>query len=112
MQPHPPRVPGAADQCEHQQVHRAEHVAQTRTPDPGNEEERKEIRGKLERIQQERNGSHGAPEVAQQTDPLPVGILFQDPNRPRYDTMTSQGLGMSVDEKIEGLNRALDVFAV
>ena len=55
---------------------------------------------------------HKAREVAQQTDPLPVGILFQDPSRPRYDTMTAQGLGMSVDEKIEGLNRALDVFAV
>ena len=30
----------------------------------------------------------------------------------RYEKITSQGLGMSVEEKIDGLNRALDVFAV
>jgi 2-oxoglutarate ferredoxin oxidoreductase subunit beta len=53
-----------------------------------------------------------AREIAEQTDPTPVGILFQDPNRLRYETLSSQGAGMSVEEKIEGLNRSLDVFAV
>jgi 2-oxoglutarate ferredoxin oxidoreductase subunit beta len=55
---------------------------------------------------------HKAREVAEMNDPLPVGILFQDPNRVRYETITSQGLGMSVEDKIKGLNKALDVFAV
>ena len=55
---------------------------------------------------------HKAREVAELTDPLPVGILFQDSNRLRYETLTSQGVGMSLEEKIEGLNRAFDVFAV
>ncbi len=55
---------------------------------------------------------HKAREIAAMTDPLPVGILFKDPNRLCYDTITSRGLGMRVEDKIKGLNRALDVFAV
>ena len=51
-------------------------------------------------------------EVAAMTDPLPVGILFQDESRLRYETRSSQGLGMSVEEKMAGLDRALALFSV
>jgi 2-oxoglutarate ferredoxin oxidoreductase subunit beta len=50
-------------------------------------------------------------EVAAMTDPVPVGILFQDESRLCYDTLSSRGLSMPVEDKIKGLNRALDLFA-
>jgi 2-oxoglutarate ferredoxin oxidoreductase subunit beta len=50
-------------------------------------------------------------EVAAMTDPLPVGILFQDETRLCYDTLSSRGLRMPVEDKIKGLNRTLDLFA-
>jgi 2-oxoglutarate ferredoxin oxidoreductase subunit beta len=50
-------------------------------------------------------------EVARMTDSLPVGILFQDESRLCYDTLSSRGLGMPVEDKIKGLNRAMDLFA-
>jgi 2-oxoglutarate ferredoxin oxidoreductase subunit beta len=43
---------------------------------------------------------------------LPLGILYQNPDAPRYDQMSAVGMGMSVDEKIAGLNQALDHFAI
>ena len=43
---------------------------------------------------------------------LPLGILYHNPDAPRYDMMTSVGLEMSVDAKIAGKNRALDNFAI
>ena len=43
---------------------------------------------------------------------LPLGILYHNPDAPRYDMMTSVGLEMSVDEKLAGMNRALDNFAI
>jgi 2-oxoglutarate ferredoxin oxidoreductase subunit beta len=55
---------------------------------------------------------HEAREIAEQTDPTPIGILFQDPSRLCYETLSSKGLGMSAEEKIDGFNQALDVFAV
>ena len=41
-----------------------------------------------------------------------VGVVFRDPERPRYEGFTTEGLGMSVAEKLKGLERELDKFAV
>ena len=43
---------------------------------------------------------------------LPLGILYHNPDAPRYDIMTSVGLDMSADEKLAGMNQALDNFAL
>lgn len=43
---------------------------------------------------------------------VPVGVLFRDPSRPRYEDFTSRGVGMSSREKLEALDRELDRFAV
>jgi 2-oxoglutarate ferredoxin oxidoreductase subunit beta len=43
---------------------------------------------------------------------LPLGILYRNLDVPRYDMMTAAGLDMSVDEKLAGLNQALDHFAI
>jgi 2-oxoglutarate ferredoxin oxidoreductase subunit beta len=55
---------------------------------------------------------HEAREIAEHEEPIPVGILYQDSSKVCYETLSTKGLGMSVEEKIDGLNRALDVFAV
>jgi 2-oxoglutarate ferredoxin oxidoreductase subunit beta len=49
---------------------------------------------------------------ADRTDLLPLGILYRDPDRPVYDDHTIQGLDMSVTDKLAGLDRELDRFAV
>ena len=43
---------------------------------------------------------------------LPLGILYHNPDAPRYDMMSSVGLEMSVDERLAGMNKALDNFAI
>jgi 2-oxoglutarate ferredoxin oxidoreductase subunit beta len=53
-----------------------------------------------------------ARQVAAQYTPLPVGVLYRNPGCPCYEDFTTVGLGMSVAEKMKGLNRELDKFAV
>ena len=55
---------------------------------------------------------HAARQVAELTDPLPIGVLFRDPDRPRYETFTTAGLEMSAADKLAGLEREIDKFAV
>ena len=43
---------------------------------------------------------------------LPIGILYRNPDAPCYDDMSSVGLEMSVEEKLAGMNQALDHFAI
>ncbi|MCB9876332.1 MAG: 2-oxoglutarate oxidoreductase [Planctomycetes bacterium] len=50
--------------------------------------------------------------VADQTAPLPIGVLFRDPARPCYEDFTTVGLGMSPADKLKGLEREFDKFAV
>jgi 2-oxoglutarate ferredoxin oxidoreductase subunit beta len=50
--------------------------------------------------------------LAEDDSVLPLGILYHNPDAPRYDIMTSVGLDMSADEKLAGMNQALDNFAL
>lgn len=50
--------------------------------------------------------------IAADTSVLPLGILYHNPDAPRYDLMSSVGLDMSADQKLAGLNQALDRFAM
>ena len=50
--------------------------------------------------------------IAAQDSPLPIGIIFRDSERPCYEDFTTQGLDMSAADKIAGLERELDKFAV
>jgi 2-oxoglutarate ferredoxin oxidoreductase subunit beta len=43
---------------------------------------------------------------------LPIGLLFRDPDRPRYEEFTTHGLGMTAETKLEALNKELDRFAI
>jgi 2-oxoglutarate ferredoxin oxidoreductase subunit beta len=50
--------------------------------------------------------------IAADDSVLPLGILYHNPDAPQYDMMTSVGLDMSVDERLAGMNKALDNFAI
>ncbi len=43
---------------------------------------------------------------------LPIGLLFRDADRPRYEEVTTQGLAMTTEEKVSALNAELDRFAI
>jgi 2-oxoglutarate ferredoxin oxidoreductase subunit beta len=47
-----------------------------------------------------------------QREVIPIGLLYCDPTRPCYDDYTRQGMGMSAEEKLAGLERELDRFAI
>jgi len=53
-----------------------------------------------------------AHDIALREDVIPVGLLFWDPSRPNYEDFTTQGLDMAPEDKLIGLNRALDRFAI
>ena len=50
--------------------------------------------------------------IADHEDKIPIGLLFQDESRPRYDQYTARGVGMPADEKLAALDRVLDRFAI
>ncbi len=55
---------------------------------------------------------HEAMAVASRDDVIPIGLLFRDPDCPRYEEMTSHGVGMTAEEKLAGLEAELDKFAL
>ena len=50
--------------------------------------------------------------LAEDDSILPLGILYHTPDAPRYDLMSSVGMDMSADDKLAGINKALDGFAL
>ena len=50
--------------------------------------------------------------LADNPDVLPLGILYHNPDAPRYDLMSKAGMEMSAEERLAGLNQALDHFAI
>jgi 2-oxoglutarate ferredoxin oxidoreductase subunit beta len=53
-----------------------------------------------------------ARELAEDTSVVPIGILYRNPDAPRYDEMTTRGMSMTYEEKLAGMNAALDHFAI
>ncbi len=50
--------------------------------------------------------------IASDTSVLPLGILYRNPDAPCYDDMSQVGLDMNVEQKLAGMNEALDHFAI
>ncbi|MCA9671673.1 MAG: hypothetical protein KC503_39010 [Myxococcales bacterium] len=50
--------------------------------------------------------------LAEQGDPLPIGLLYCDPSRPCYEEYTNAGLDMKPEDKLAVLERELNRFAV
>jgi 2-oxoglutarate ferredoxin oxidoreductase subunit beta len=53
-----------------------------------------------------------ARELAEQTDAFTIGLFYQNTDRPRYDDVTSIGVGMLLHDKLDGIEKALDRFMV
>ena len=55
---------------------------------------------------------HVARELAEDETALPLGILYHNPDAPRYELMSAVGLEMTAEQRLAGLNEALDHFAI
>ncbi len=53
-----------------------------------------------------------ARELAESVDPLAIGLFYRNPDAPRYDEYTAQGMEMTAEERLEGMKNALDRFAI
>ena len=50
--------------------------------------------------------------LAQDNSKIPLGILYHNPDAQRYDELTAVGMNMPMEERLQGLNAALDKFAI
>ncbi len=53
-----------------------------------------------------------ARELANPGERMAIGLFYRDPDAPRYDEFTAQGMDMSADKKLEAISKELDRFAV
>ncbi len=53
-----------------------------------------------------------ARKLAGRVSPLPIGVLFRDPDRPRYEEVTTQGIDLPAAKRLLAIERELDRFAV
>lgn len=51
-------------------------------------------------------------DIAFQQWPVPIGIIYQNPDIPCYEDVSSQGSDMGMEEKLTAFNSVLDQFAV
>jgi 2-oxoglutarate ferredoxin oxidoreductase subunit beta len=73
--------------------------------------------GKLDRLyknQMEHDPSNlvEAQKLALQTDPVPIGLFYFNPDAPCYDEYTSQGMNMSDEDKVAILHEKIGKFAI
>ncbi len=54
----------------------------------------------------------GARQLSAAGGKLAIGLLYRNPDAPRYDEYTVQGADMTLDERLAGMNKALDRFAI
>jgi hypothetical protein len=64
------------------------------------------------RLEHDPSDLDAARSVADREDLLPIGLFFQDKERPRYDEYCAEGLGMTAEEKVRALDEELDRFAI
>ncbi len=55
---------------------------------------------------------NGAMAIARDTGKVPCGLLYHNPDAPVYDDWSNVGLGMSDEDKLVGINKALDSFSI
>jgi 2-oxoglutarate ferredoxin oxidoreductase subunit beta len=51
-------------------------------------------------------------DIAVQGSPVPVGLLYHNPDAPCYEDVSSQGKDMGMEEKLAALNGVFDQFAI
>lgn len=53
-----------------------------------------------------------ARDIASEFIPIPVGLLYHNPDAPRYEDLSSQGMDMTVNEKLTALENVFDRLGV
>lgn len=53
-----------------------------------------------------------ARDIAEVMDPMPIGLLYHNPDLICYDDISSQGGDVTNEEKMDAINRAMDKFAI
>ena len=53
-----------------------------------------------------------AQDIAAREDLIPIGLLYGNQSRPRYEEYTTRGMSMSTQDRLDALNRELERFAV
>ena len=53
-----------------------------------------------------------ARELAQDQSRVPVGVLYHNPDAPRYEMLSSKGVEFTAKKRLAGLNAALDRFTI
>ena len=51
-------------------------------------------------------------QVALQSDPIPLGLIYLNESAVRYDEFTQKGLITSEEEKLSAIEAELDKFAI
>ena len=70
--------------------------------------------GKMYRHQQVHDPSDltAARQLADPGERIPIGLFYRNPEAPRYDSITAEGLEMGGEAKLASLDRELDRFAI
>jgi 2-oxoglutarate ferredoxin oxidoreductase subunit beta len=70
--------------------------------------------GKMYTNQREHDPSDlvSARQLAEPDDVVPIGLFYRNPDAPLYETFTEHGLGMTVEEKLAGVEKELARFAI
>jgi len=64
------------------------------------------------RLEHDPRDLHAARQIAGGQDRVAIGLLYRNPDAPRYDQMSAAGLGMSREQKVAAIERELDRFAI
>jgi 2-oxoglutarate ferredoxin oxidoreductase subunit beta len=51
-------------------------------------------------------------DLASREGMIPIGLFYQNESRPRYEDISSHGLDMTIEERLNGVNEELDRFAI
>ena len=54
----------------------------------------------------------GPGEIAERTDGIPIGLLYQNTSAPRYDEYGAHNLGMNISDKAAALEAMLDPYTI
>jgi len=55
---------------------------------------------------------HMGRELAEDSEKMAIGLFYRNPSAPLYEEFTTDGIHMSLDEKLVALNQELDRFAI
>jgi 2-oxoglutarate ferredoxin oxidoreductase subunit beta len=76
---------------------------------PADEGQRRMYKNQREHDPRDLAAAHA---LASSREKLAIGLLFRNPEAPRYETISNAGLGMARAKKITAVERALDAFAI